>query len=79
MEPEILRAAKARAVQDGVTVLEMLAAAAAKRALIDTDRQNTDAKLLAALAPSETAAPATNQQPPKPPKPAPSRKWGLFQ
>jgi hypothetical protein len=48
MEPEILRAAKARAVQDGVTVSEVLAAAA-KRALIDTDRQNTDAKLLAAV------------------------------
>ncbi len=48
MEPDTLQAAKARAVQDGVTVSEVLAAAA-KRALIDTDRQNTDAKLLAAV------------------------------
>ena len=48
MEPDTLQAAKARAVQDGITVSEALAAAA-KRALIDTDRQNTDAKLLAAV------------------------------
>ena len=48
MEPDTLQAAKARAVQEGVTVSEVLAAAA-KRALIDTDRQNTDAKLLAAV------------------------------
>jgi hypothetical protein len=48
MEPEVLLAAKARAVRDGVTVSEVLAAAA-KRALIDTDRENTDAQLLAAV------------------------------
>ncbi len=48
MEPEVLLAAKARAVQDGVTVSEALAAAA-KRALIDTNRENTDAQLLAAI------------------------------
>jgi hypothetical protein len=48
MEPDTLQAAKARAVQDGIAVSEVLAAAA-KRALIDTDRQSTDAKLLAAM------------------------------
>lgn len=48
MEPKILQAAKARAVQDGVTVSEVLAAAA-KRALIDTDRQHTDAQILQAV------------------------------
>jgi hypothetical protein len=48
MEPDTLQAAKARAVQDGVTVSEVLAAAA-KRTLVDTDRQHTDAQLLAAL------------------------------
>ena len=48
MEPDTFQAAKARAVQDGMTVSEVLASAA-KRALIDTDRQNTDAKLLAAV------------------------------
>ena len=48
MEPDTLQAAKARAVQDGVTVSEVLAAAA-KRTLIDNDRQHTDAQLLAAV------------------------------
>ena len=48
MEPETLQAARARAVQDGVTVSEALAAAA-KRDLIDTNRQNTDTQLLAAV------------------------------
>jgi hypothetical protein len=48
MEPDTLQAAKARAVQDGVTVSEVLAAAA-KRTLIDNDRQHTDAQLLAAM------------------------------
>jgi hypothetical protein len=48
MEPDTFQAAKARAVQDGVTVSEVLAAAA-KRTLIDNDRQHTDAQLLAAV------------------------------
>ena len=48
MEPDTLQAAKARAVQDGITVSEVLAAAA-KRTLIDNDRQHTDAQLLAAV------------------------------
>jgi hypothetical protein len=48
MEPDTLQAAKARAVQDGVTVSEVLAAAA-KRTLIDNDRQHTDTQLLAAV------------------------------
>jgi hypothetical protein len=48
MDPEVLRAAKARAVQDGSTVSEALAAAA-KRDLIDANRQNTDAQILQAV------------------------------
>src|ERR1700683_4894617 len=48
MAPEVLRAAKARAVQDGSTVSEALAAAA-KRDLIDASRQNTDAQILQAV------------------------------
>jgi hypothetical protein len=48
MNPEVLRTAKARALQDGVTVSEVLAAAA-KRDLIDTNRQNTDAQILQAV------------------------------
>jgi hypothetical protein len=48
LSPEILRAAKARATLDGTTVSEVLAAAG-KTALIETDRQHTDAKLLAAV------------------------------
>jgi hypothetical protein len=48
MEPDTLQAAKARAVQDGVTVSEVLAAAA-KQTLIDNDRQHTDTQLLAAV------------------------------
>ncbi len=48
MDPEVLRAAKARALQDGITVSEVLAAAA-KRDLIDADRQNTDVQILQAV------------------------------
>jgi hypothetical protein len=48
MDPEVLRAAKARALQDGITVSEVLAAAA-KRDLIDANRQNTDAQILQAV------------------------------
>jgi hypothetical protein len=48
MDPEVLRAAKARAVQDGSTVSEALAAAA-KRDLIDANRQNTEAQILQAV------------------------------
>jgi hypothetical protein len=48
MDPEVLRAAKARAVQEGITVSEALAAAA-KRDLIDASRQNTDAQILQAV------------------------------
>jgi len=48
MDPEVLRAAKARALQDGITVSEVLAAAA-KRDLIDACRQNTDAQILQAV------------------------------
>ena len=48
MDPEILRAAKARALQEGLTVSEVLAAAA-KRSLIDSDRPNTDAQVLQAV------------------------------
>jgi hypothetical protein len=48
MDPEILRAAKARALQDGVTVSEVFAAAA-KAALIDSDRQNKDERILQAV------------------------------
>jgi hypothetical protein len=48
MDPEVLLAAKARAVQDGSTVSEALAAAA-KRDLIDANRQNTDAQILQAV------------------------------
>jgi hypothetical protein len=48
MDPEILRAAKARALQDGLTVSEVFAAAA-KAALIDSDRQNKDERILQAV------------------------------
>ena len=48
MDPEVLRAAKARALQDSITVSEVLAAAA-KRDLIDANRQNTDAQILQAV------------------------------
>jgi hypothetical protein len=48
MDPDVLRAAKARAVQDGSTVSEALAASA-KRDLIDANRQNTDAQILQAV------------------------------
>jgi hypothetical protein len=48
MDPEVLRTAKARAIQDGITVSEVLAAAA-KRDLIDANRQNTDAQILQAV------------------------------
>jgi len=48
MDPEVLLAAKARALQDGITVSEVLAAAA-KRDLIDANRQNTDAQILQAV------------------------------
>jgi hypothetical protein len=48
MDPEVLRAAKARALQDGTTVSEVLAAAA-KRDLIDANRQSTDVQILQAV------------------------------
>lgn len=48
MDPEVLRAAKARALQDGITVSEVLAAAA-KRDLIDANRQSTDVQILQAV------------------------------
>ena len=48
MDPEVLRAAKARALQDGITVSEVLATAA-QRDLIDANRQNTDAQILQAV------------------------------
>ena len=48
MDPEVLRAAKARALQDGITVSEVLATAA-KSDLIDANRQNTDAQILQAV------------------------------
>jgi hypothetical protein len=48
MDPEVLHAAKVRALQDGITVSEVLAAAA-KRDLIDANRQNTDAQILQAV------------------------------
>src|SRR5271156_6262638 len=48
LSPEILRAAKARATLEGITASEVLAAAG-RTALINSDQEHTDAKVLAAV------------------------------